>query len=47
MLSDAGLVAPIFEDANMYELTGEGQRYLEGELDAAKHIDRPSPHAVG
>jgi hypothetical protein len=30
----------------MYELTGEGQRYLEGELDAAKHVDQPNPHAV-
>lgn len=46
LLSQAGLVAPLFEDGRMYELTGEGQRYLEGELDAAKHIDRPNPHAV-
>ena len=46
MLSQAGLVAPAFDDKQMYELTGEGQRYLEGELDAAKHIERPNPHTV-
>jgi predicted transcriptional regulator len=46
MLSEAGLVAPIFDGARMHELTSEGQRYLEGELDAANHIDRPNPHAV-
>ena len=46
ILSQAGLVAPIFEGASMYELTGEGQRYLKGELDAAKHVDQPNPHVV-
>jgi predicted transcriptional regulator len=46
LLSEAGLVAPIYEDASMYELTGEGQRYLDGDLDAAKHVERPNPHAV-
>ncbi|WP_178915169.1 winged helix-turn-helix domain-containing protein [Natronomonas gomsonensis] len=41
MLADAGLVAPFFESSRMYELTGEGKRYLEGELDA-KH--QPFPY---
>lgn len=45
MLTDAGLVAPIFEDSKMYELTGEGQRYLLGKLDA-EHQPRPNPRAV-
>lgn len=34
MLSDAGLIAPMSDDAEMYEVTGEGQRYLKGDLDA-------------
>lgn len=46
MLTDCGLVAPIFEGSRMYELTSEGQRYLRGELDAKKHIEQPNPHAV-
>lgn len=46
LLSEVELIAPLFEDAKMYELTGEGQRYLSGELDAAKHLDRPNPHTV-
>lgn len=45
MLTDAGLVAPIYDGANMYEVTGEGQRYLDGDLDA-EHLPRPNPHAV-
>jgi DNA-binding PadR family transcriptional regulator len=45
MLTQAGLVGPIYEDANMYELTAEGVRYLEGELDA-EALDRPNPHIV-
>lgn len=40
MLSQVGLVAPIFEDSNMYEITHEGQEYLEGELDVE---NRPRP----
>lgn len=46
LLSEAGLVAPIYENASMYELTGEGQRYLDGDLDAAKHINQPNPNIV-
>jgi len=46
MLSQAGLVAPIVDDLDMFELTGEGRRYLDGDLDAAEHVDRPNPHAV-
>jgi len=38
MLQFAGLVAPIYRDA--YELTTDGQQYLEGEIDA-RH--RPWP----
>jgi hypothetical protein len=45
MLTDAGLVAPIYDGAGMYEVTGEGQRYLKEELDA-EHLPRPNPHAV-
>lgn len=45
MLSFAGLVGPLFEDSRMYELTGEGQRYLAGDLDA-EHLPRPHPRAV-
>ncbi|WP_199710169.1 winged helix-turn-helix domain-containing protein [Halosegnis longus] len=40
MLTDAGLIAPISDDAQMYEVTREGQRYLEGDLDA-EHQPRP------
>ncbi|ELY99457.1 hypothetical protein [Natrialba asiatica] len=40
MLSQVGLVAPIFEDSNMYEITCEGQGYLDGDLDAE---NRPEP----
>lgn len=45
MLTYAGLVAPIYDGANMYEITGEGQRYLVGDLDA-EHLPRPNPRAV-
>lgn len=40
MLSDAGLIAPFSDDFEMYEVTGAGQRYLEGNLDA-EHQPRP------
>jgi len=33
-LRDAGLLAPIYEGASMYELTTLGYLYLAGELDA-------------
>jgi len=44
MLADAGLIAPISDDFEMYEVTSEGQRYLVGELDA-EH--QPRPRAEG
>ncbi len=34
-LTQAGLIAPIYEETNLYAITGEGRQYLEGELDAA------------
>ncbi len=40
MLTQVGLVAPFFEDSHMYEITSEGQQYLDGELDAES---RPTP----
>lgn len=40
MLTQVGLVTPIFEDSNMYEITGEGQEYLDGDLDVES---RPAP----
>jgi len=46
LLFDAGLIAPISEDASMYELTGEGQRYFDCDLDAAEHVDKLNPHAA-
>jgi len=46
MLAEAGLIAPFSEDAEMYEVTGEGQRYLRGDLDA-EHQPRPNPRAEG
>lgn len=36
---------PIYGGVEMYEITGEGQRYLKEELDA-EHLPRPNPHAV-
>lgn len=41
MLTQAGLVTPMFSDHHMYEITGRGQRYLEGELDV-KDLPQPS-----
>ena len=46
MLEDAGLVVRIYEEGIMFELSGEGQRYLSGDLDAEKHIQQPNPRAV-
>ncbi|RZH66525.1 hypothetical protein ELS17_17840 [Natrinema altunense] len=40
LLSQVGLIAPIFEDSTMYEITCEGKEYLEGELDVE---NRPTP----
>lgn len=46
MLADAELIAPISEDFEMYEVTSEGMRYLDGELDV-EHQPRPNPRAEG
>ena len=46
MLEGAELVGRMFEGGIMFELTGEGKRYLDGELDAKKHVERPNPRAV-
>jgi len=40
LLSQVGLVAPILEESNMYEITCEGEEYLDGELDVE---NRPTP----
>jgi len=40
LLAQVGLVAPIYEGSNMYEITGQGREYLQGDLDM-KH--RPTP----
>lgn len=45
MLSQVGLSVPIFEDSNMYEITCEGQEYLDGELDV-ENRPAPSPQAL-
>ncbi|MCU4926636.1 hypothetical protein OB905_11695 [Halobacteria archaeon AArc-dxtr1] len=45
MLAQAGFIAPLFEESKMYEITGEGQQYLEGKLDA-ENRPRPSPQAL-
>lgn len=44
LLTQVGLVAPIFEDSNMYEITCEGQEYLDGTLDVEIR-PTPSPRA--
>lgn len=41
MLADAELVEPMTDDWEMFELTEEGIRYLEGDLDA-RH--QPTPN---
>jgi hypothetical protein len=49
VLADAGLVAPLFEDSSMYEITTIGRLYLEGEIDADLRRPLPGPrppHAV-
>ncbi len=45
LLSQVGLVAPIFEGSHMYEITGEGLEYLDGRLDV-EHRPRPSPRVL-
>lgn len=44
-LTQAGLIAPIYEDANLYDITSDGQQYLEGELDA-EHLSVTSQRPV-
>jgi hypothetical protein len=39
-LAYAGLIAPLYDGCSMYELTGEGQQYLCGDLDA-EYLPRP------
>ncbi|PLK19973.1 hypothetical protein CYV19_12245 [Natronobacterium gregoryi SP2] len=46
LLVQVGLIAPVVEDSNMYEITHQGEEYLEGELDVENH-PKPSvgvPH---
>lgn len=45
MLSVAGLIAPICKGADMYEITSEGLRYLDGDLNA-EYLPRPNPHSL-
>ncbi|AQL42391.1 winged helix-turn-helix domain-containing protein [Halorientalis sp. IM1011] len=42
MLADVELVEPLTEEKEHYEITGKGQRYLEGDLDAT-NLSTPSP----
>jgi len=42
----AGLIAPISDDAQLYEVTHEEQRYLAGDLNA-EYQPRPNPRAEG
>lgn len=37
MLADGGLVAPHDDDYDLYHITGDGRRYLNGERDQALH----------
>jgi hypothetical protein len=46
MLADAGLVAPLTEDGDLWVLTMTGIEYLDGELDA-ENQPRPSPRRAG
>jgi len=36
-LADAELVAPSDDDFDLYHITGDGERYLEGDRDQALH----------
>lgn len=45
MLSQAGRLAPSFEGSQMYEITSNGQEYLNGRLDA-ENRPRPSPQIL-
>jgi len=45
LLSQVGLVAPVLRDSSMYEITGEGQEYLNGDLDVGNRPP-PSPRVI-
>lgn len=45
MLTQAGLITPAFGDHYMYEITSEGQEYLDGELDDESR-PTPSPRSL-
>jgi predicted transcriptional regulator len=45
MLEQAGLVEREHHRGTMFDLTGEGIRYLRGDLDA-EHLPCPNPHTV-
>lgn len=45
ILAYAGMIAPLYDDCNMYEITTEGQQYLGGELDA-EELPYPSPIGI-
>lgn len=46
VLSEAGLIGPLWEGAGLYELTTSGRLYLEGQLDA-EAVPAPGPVRVG
>ncbi|ARS89650.1 hypothetical protein B1756_07800 [Natrarchaeobaculum aegyptiacum] len=45
MLAQVGLIVPIYEGSEMYELTGDGRDYLVGGVDVELR-PRPSPDAI-
>ncbi len=45
MLSQAGLISPLYQDADLYEITSAGSEYLDGQLDV-RHLPTPSIRAL-
>lgn len=45
LLSQVGLIAPVYEGDTLYEITGKGRGYLLGDLDV-EHLPRPSPQVA-
>jgi CTP-dependent riboflavin kinase len=45
MMEQAGLVEREHHRGTMFDLTGDGIRYLRGDLDA-ENLPRPNPHVV-
>ncbi|ADB60293.1 hypothetical protein Htur_1405 [Haloterrigena turkmenica DSM 5511] len=45
LLCQVRLITPIVEDSNMYEITCEGQEYLDRKLDV-ENRPTPSPQAL-